>query len=92
MKLARLMAVVDNLTWVRGRHTFKTGMEIRRVRLNQGKTADNILNFTDGNPTDAGFVNGLFTRFPLPLPGAAINIGARSICLISRMSGKSLPI
>jgi hypothetical protein len=44
--------VVDNLTWVRGRNTFKTGMEIRRVRLNQGKTADNILNF--GN-SDAGF-------------------------------------
>ena len=37
--------VIDNLTWVRGRHTFKTGMEIRRVRLNQGKTADNTLNF-----------------------------------------------
>src|SRR5580693_7222316 len=46
--------VIDNLTWVHGRHTFKTGMEIRRVRLNQGKTADNILNF--GN-SDAGFEN-----------------------------------
>jgi hypothetical protein len=44
--------VIDNLTWVRGRNTFKTGMEIRRVRLNQGKTADNILSF--GN-SDAGF-------------------------------------
>ena len=37
--------VIDNLTFVRGRHTFKTGMEIRRVRLNQGKTADNTLEF-----------------------------------------------
>ena len=46
--------VIDNLTWVRGRHTFKTGMEIRRVRLNQGKTADNNLDF--GN-SDTGFVN-----------------------------------
>jgi hypothetical protein len=46
--------VIDNLTWVHGRHTFKTGMEIRRVRLNQGKTADNILDF--GN-SDAGFEN-----------------------------------
>jgi hypothetical protein len=44
--------VIDNLTWVRGSHTFKTGMEIRRIRLNQGKTADNILSF--GN-SDAGF-------------------------------------
>jgi Carboxypeptidase regulatory-like domain/TonB dependent receptor-like, beta-barrel len=39
--------VVDNLTWTRGRHAFKMGMEIRRVRLNQGQTADNVLNFSD---------------------------------------------
>jgi hypothetical protein len=37
--------VVDNLSWTRGRHAFKTGMEIRRVRLNQGQTADNTLTF-----------------------------------------------
>ena len=39
--------VIDNFTWVRGRHAFKTGMEIRRIRLNQGKTADNRLSFQD---------------------------------------------
>ena len=38
---------IDNLTWTRGRHTFKTGMEIRRVRLNQGQTANNNLTFPD---------------------------------------------
>jgi hypothetical protein len=38
---------IDSLTWTRGRHAFKTGMEIRRVRLNQGKTSDNTLNFSD---------------------------------------------
>ena len=38
---------IDNLTWTHGRHTFKTGMEFRRIRLNQGKTADNILTFGD---------------------------------------------
>jgi hypothetical protein len=38
---------IDNLTWTRGRHTFKMGMEIRRIRLNQGKTADNNLTFGD---------------------------------------------
>ena len=41
--------VVDNLTWAHGRHAFKMGMEIRRVRLNQGITADNVLNFSDDN-------------------------------------------
>jgi hypothetical protein len=50
--------VIDNLTWARGRHTFKTGMEIRRIRLNQGKTADNNLSFVDNSGSlDSGFVN-----------------------------------
>jgi hypothetical protein len=44
--------VVDNLIWTHGRHAFKTGMEIRRVRLNQGKTADNGLSFADNSGTD----------------------------------------
>lgn len=39
--------VVDNLTWTRGKHAFKTGMEIRRVRLNQGQTVNSTLNFSD---------------------------------------------
>jgi hypothetical protein len=37
--------LVDNMIWTRGRHAFKLGMEYRRVRLNQGQTADNNLNF-----------------------------------------------
>ena len=40
--------IVDNLTWTHGRHAFKTGMEIRRVRLNQGQTSNNNLVF--GSP------------------------------------------
>jgi hypothetical protein len=39
--------VLDNLVWTHGRHAFKIGMEYRRIRLNQGKTASNILTFTD---------------------------------------------
>jgi Carboxypeptidase regulatory-like domain/TonB dependent receptor-like, beta-barrel len=42
--------VIDNLSWVHGRNAFKMGMEIRRIRLNQGQTADNTLNF--GNTDD----------------------------------------
>jgi hypothetical protein len=30
---------IDNLTWTKGRHTIKAGIEIKRVQLNQGKTA-----------------------------------------------------
>jgi hypothetical protein len=40
---------IDNLTWTRGRHTFKTGMEFRRIRLNQGQTSNNTLTFPDNN-------------------------------------------
>jgi hypothetical protein len=40
---------IDNLVWTRGRHTFKTGMEIRRIRLNQGQTSNNTLTFPDDN-------------------------------------------
>jgi hypothetical protein len=48
--------MVDNLTFVRGRNTFKTGMEIRRVRLNQGLTAGNTLSFVDNSSSlNTGF-------------------------------------
>jgi hypothetical protein len=45
IEIGTTYGLVDNLTWTHGRHDFKTGMEIRRVRLNQGQTADNILTF-----------------------------------------------
>jgi Carboxypeptidase regulatory-like domain/TonB dependent receptor len=56
--------VVDNLTWVRGRHAFKMGMEIRRVRLNQGQTADNVLNFSD----DASLVSASLDNITFNAP------------------------
>jgi len=49
IEVGTTFGVVDNLTWTRGRHAFKTGMEIRRVRLNQGQTADNVLSFASEN-------------------------------------------
>jgi len=47
VEVGTTFGIIDNLTWTRGRHTFKTGMEIRRVRLNQGQTSNNNLNFGD---------------------------------------------
>ena len=38
IEIGTTYGVVDNLTWNHGRHAFKAGMEIRRVRLNQGQT------------------------------------------------------
>jgi hypothetical protein len=60
---------IDNLTWVRGRHTIKTGMEIRRIRLNQGKTADNILDFSDSSSTaDTSFTQALINQISFTAP------------------------
>ena len=37
---------VDNLTWVRGRHTFKFGAEIRRIQLNQESDEHGTITFS----------------------------------------------
>jgi hypothetical protein len=47
IEIGTTYGVIDSLNWTHGRHAFKAGMEIRRIRLNQGKTADNNLTFTD---------------------------------------------
>jgi Carboxypeptidase regulatory-like domain len=56
--------VVDNLTWTHGRSTFKMGMEIRRVRLNQGQTANNNLNFSD----DLSMIQGQLSSISFDAP------------------------
>jgi len=45
IEIGSTFGIVDNFNWNRGRHNFKSGMEIRRVRLNQGQTDDNTLTF-----------------------------------------------
>jgi hypothetical protein len=45
IEIGSTFGLIDNLSLTHGRHDFKTGVEIRRVRLNQGQTADNILTF-----------------------------------------------
>jgi hypothetical protein len=46
--------VIDNLTYTHGRNTFKMGMEIRRVRLNQGQTDNNSLVFAGNDDSVIG--------------------------------------
>ncbi len=53
--------LLDNLTFTHGRNTFKTGIEIRRVRLNQGQTVNNALTF-------AGNDDSFFDQ-PVTTPG-----------------------
>ncbi|MHB8215624.1 MAG: TonB-dependent receptor [Candidatus Sulfotelmatobacter sp.] len=47
IEIGSTFGLIDNLIWSRGRHTFKAGMEYRRVRLNQGQTSNNTLTFGD---------------------------------------------
>jgi hypothetical protein len=61
IEVGTTFGLVDNLTWTHGRHAFKMGMEIRRVRLNQGKTADNNLSFaSEDDMTTATLSNVTF--------------------------------
>ena len=39
-------AIIDNLTFTRGRHTIKAGVEIRRVLTDPGSSADGTLTYT----------------------------------------------
>ncbi len=60
IEVGSTFGVVDNLTWVHERHAFKTGIEYRRVRLNQGQTADNVLSFNgDQDLVDANLTGGI---------------------------------
>jgi hypothetical protein len=64
IEIGTTFGVVDNLSWVRGRHAFKTGMEIRRVRLNQGQTADNTLSFA----SEADMINATLSNITFIAP------------------------
>jgi Carboxypeptidase regulatory-like domain/TonB dependent receptor len=47
LEIGTTFGYIDNLAIAHGRHTLKTGIEVRRVRLNQGITEDDRLAFTD---------------------------------------------
>ena len=38
-------AGIDDLTWVKGRHVIKTGVEVRRVQMNQGNSSYGTVSF-----------------------------------------------
>ncbi len=64
IEVGTTFGVVDNLTLNHGRNTFKMGMEYRRVRLNQGQTADNNLTFTDDQSMISGSLSNLTFNAP----------------------------
>ena len=64
IEVGTTFGVIDNLALTHGRNTFKMGMEYRRVRLNQGQTADNNLTFGDDQSLISGTVSGILFNAP----------------------------
>lgn len=49
LEIGTTFGYIDNLAITHGRHTFKTGIEVRRIRLNQGITEDDRVDFPNDN-------------------------------------------
>ena len=60
---------VDNLTWVKGRHTVKAGIEIRRIQMNQGKTESGTIAFASTDAFEANQVSTAKLTGALPENG-----------------------
>ena len=60
---------IDNLTWVRGRQTVKTGFEFRRIQMNQGKTTNGKITFSSVENLAANNVKKAALSDPLPTNG-----------------------
>src|ERR1700691_2020859 len=60
---------IDNLTWVKGRHTVKTGVEIRHIQMNQGNTEAGTLVFASTAAFDANQVSTASLNGTLPING-----------------------
>jgi Carboxypeptidase regulatory-like domain/TonB dependent receptor len=54
-------AGIDNLTWIKGRHVVKAGVEIRRVQMNQGTGASGTVRYTGSGALAAFAANQVTT-------------------------------
>ncbi|MGB6384225.1 MAG: TonB-dependent receptor [Terriglobales bacterium] len=60
---------IDNLTWVKSRHTIKAGVEIRRIQLNQGNTEAGTVSYSSLSNFEANQVNTATLNGDLPING-----------------------
>lgn len=58
---------IDNLTWIRGRHTFKFGAEIRRIELNQESDVHGKVTFSTAEDLAANLVTKASLSGALPV-------------------------
>jgi hypothetical protein len=62
-------AEIDNLTWTKGRHTMKAGVEIRRIQLNQGNTESGTIAYASTAAFDTNHVSTATLNGALPING-----------------------
>ena len=60
-------AVIDSLTFTRGRHTVKAGIEVRRVLTDPGSSADGTLNFISPSALLTNTLDSASVTSTLPL-------------------------
>ncbi|HEY6331447.1 MAG TPA: TonB-dependent receptor, partial [Blastocatellia bacterium] len=60
---------IDNVTWIKNKHVIKSGVEIRRIQLNQGNTANGSVSFDSLSAFAADQVNAASFAAPLPVNG-----------------------
>ncbi|MGH9733829.1 MAG: carboxypeptidase regulatory-like domain-containing protein [Candidatus Acidiferrales bacterium] len=60
---------IDNVTWIKGRHTVKGGIEIRRIQLNQGNGASGTVSFASATAFAADEVSTATLTGALPVNG-----------------------
>ncbi len=60
---------IDNLTWIKSRHTVKAGVEIRRIQLNQGNTESGTITYASTAAFDTNSVSSATLNGTLPVNG-----------------------
>ncbi|MBT9330124.1 TonB-dependent receptor [Paracidobacterium acidisoli] len=60
---------IDNLTWSRGTHTLKSGVEVRRIQLNQGNTPNGTITFSSASSFQNNAVSSATYAAELPVNG-----------------------
>ena len=60
---------IDNVTWVKGRHTLKAGVEIRRIQMNQGNTEAGTVTYASLSAFDKNQVSTATLNGTLPVNG-----------------------
>ena len=66
---ANTFAGIDNLTKIAGKHVLKAGAEIRRIQMNQGRTANGSVSFSSLSAFAADHVNSATFAEALPVNG-----------------------